>query len=198
MNTMTRRYRLRRRAEGQARTRQKIVDAAIELHEAKGLAATSMGDIAERANVGKVTVYRHFPDDAALVSACSGQYFHAHPFPDPEAWLGIPDASARLRQGLGDTYSYHGATEAMMTRILAEARDHPVLVPYHVHWLRAADVLAAAWPASAGPKVVLRAALALALSFDTWRFLVRAQHLSDEQAIELMVRLTSDGQPTAR
>jgi AcrR family transcriptional regulator len=91
---MTRSYRLKRRAERQDQTRQKIVEAAIALHQDKGLAATTMADVAERAGVGRVTVYRHFPDEAALVGACSGQYFERHPLPDPELWLEIADPVA--------------------------------------------------------------------------------------------------------
>lgn len=198
MNVMKRSYQLKQRAEAQGRTRQKIVDAAIELHQTKGLAATSVSDIAERANVGKVTVYRHFPDEAALVTACSGQYFQRHPFPDIEAWRSIQDASERLRQGLRDTYAYHRATEPMMTQVLAEARDHPVMVPYHQHWQRAAEILEAAWPASVQRDGLCKAALALALSFDTWHLLVRSQRLTDDQAIQLMLRLTTGCQPNAK
>lgn len=195
---MKRSYRLKRRAESQDRTRRKIVEAAIELHQTKGLAATTMSDIADRAKVGKVTVYRHFPDTPALVSACSGRYFQLHPFPDPEDWRCIQDPSERLRRGLRDTYAYHRATQPMMTRVLAEARDLPVMAPYHEHWRRAADVLAAAWPASVRRTGLLKASLALALSFDTWRLLVRSQRLTDDQAVELMMRLTCDCQPTAK
>jgi len=197
MNIMKRSYQLKLREEAQGRTRQKIIDAAIELHQSKGLAATTVGDIAERAKVGKVTVYRHFPDEAAMVTACSGQYFQRHPLPDPEDWRRIQDASERLRQGLRDTYAYHRATEPMMIRVLAEARDLPVMVPYHAHWQRAADVLAAAWPASVRRNPLLKAALALSLSFDTWHLLVRSECLTDNQAIELMTRLTRDYQPNA-
>lgn len=194
---MKRSYQLKQRAESQGRTRQKIVEAAIDLHQTKGLAATSMNDIAERAKVGKVTVYRHFPDEASLVGACSGQYFQRHPFPNPEDWRTIQDATERLRLGLRDTYAYHRATEPMMTRVLAEARDHPVMAPYHVHWQCAAEVLAAAWPISSKRKAMMKAAVALALSFDTWRLLVREQQLTDDQAIELMTRLTCDCKPNS-
>jgi len=197
-NMAKRSYRLRRRAESQDRTRRKIVDAAVELHQEKGLAATSMNDIAKRAKVGKVTVYRHFPDETALVTACSGQYFRLHPFPDVETWQSIPDPLARLRRGLRDAYAYHRATEPMMERVLAEARDHPLMAPYHVHWDHAADILAEPWSrstASAGRHGLLKAAIALALSFDTWRLLVRTRNLSDKQAIELMIRLTCDCPP---
>jgi AcrR family transcriptional regulator len=189
---MTRTYQLKQRAESQNRTRQKIVEAAIELHQAKGLAATSMREIAKRAEVGTVTVYRHFPDEAALVGACSGTYFERNPFPDPEDWCRITDPRERLRRGLRDTYAYHRSTEPMVAQVIDEARDQPVMAPYHAHWRRAADVLLAAWPPAARRDTKLKAAVALALSFDTWRLLVREQGLSDKQAIALMLRLTSD------
>jgi hypothetical protein len=47
-------------------------------------------------------------------------------FPVPEDWRRIRDASERLRE----TYNYHRATEPMMTRVLAEARDLPIVEPY--------------------------------------------------------------------
>ncbi len=195
MNIMTRSYQLKRRAESQGKTRQKIIEAAIELHQTKGPAATSMGDIAARAKVGKVTVYRHFPDEAAMMGACSGLYFQRHPFPDPDAWRSIPDAVEMLRQGLRETYAYHRATEAMMNRVIPYMRDQPVMEPYHAHWRRIADVLAAAWPVTGHIKKMLKAALILALSFETWRALVQEQGLTENQAIQLMLRLVCDCPP---
>jgi AcrR family transcriptional regulator len=195
---MKRSYQLKSRAESQDRTRRKIIDAAIELHQTKGLVDTSMSDIADRAKVGRVTVYRHFPDEATLVGACSGAYFQRHPLPDPEAWRHIRDASERLRRGLSDTYAYHRETEAMMVRVLADARDLPIMAPYHAHWQSAGDVLASAWPKSAYRDALLKASLALALSFDSWHFLTRVQRLTNDQAIELMMRLTGGGQPVPK
>ena len=193
MNFMKRSYQLKKRAQTRDRTRQRIVDAAIALHQSKGLAATTIGDIAGRAKVGKVTVYRHFPDEAALVSACSGQYFRLHPLPDVEDWRRIGDAHERLRLGLRETYRYHRETEAMMARVLSEARDLPIMEPYHAHWRRAAEILAEPWSTSMRDKALLNAALALTLAFETWHLLVRSERLSDVQAIELMMRLTCDG-----
>jgi len=195
---MARPYRLQRRAERQDQTRQRIVDAAIELHQSKGPTATTMSDIAVRAQVGRVTVYRHFPDEPALARACSAQYFQRHPFPDTEAWEAIRDVRERLRTGLRATYAYHRATEAMMVRVLADARDHTVMKPYHEHWRLAVDVLLAGWPVRGRHRRLLHAALAVALSFDTWRTLVRAHHLSDDEAIELMLRLICDRPPDWR
>ena len=192
MSAMARSYQLKRRAERQDQTRQRIIDAAIDLHQTIGPAATTVSEIAERAQVGRVTVYRHFPDESTLARACSGQYFERHPLPDPDRWQAISNPSERLRTGLRQAYAYHRATEAMITRVLADARDHPVMAPYHAHWRHAADVLAAAWPARGRRRTLLHAGITLALSFDTWRTLIREQQLTDEQALELMLRLTCD------
>ena len=57
---------MRRRAEQVDQTRQRIVEATVALHGSVGLAATTIAAIAERAGVTRLTVYRHFPDEAAL------------------------------------------------------------------------------------------------------------------------------------
>jgi AcrR family transcriptional regulator len=189
---MTRPYQLKRRAERRDETRERIVEATIELHQTIGPAATTVSEIAERAGVGRVTVYRHFPDEATLSRACSGRYLERNPLPDPERWQTIADPEERLRAGLAETYAYHRANEAMFGHVLADARDHPVMVPYHAHWERAADVLAAPWRARGRNRALLRAGIALALGFDAWRTLTREQKLSDDQAIELMLRLTRE------
>jgi len=48
------------------RNRERIIASARELFALRGEQA-HMGDIAERAGVGKGTLYRHFPDIEALV-----------------------------------------------------------------------------------------------------------------------------------
>ena len=194
---MARSYQLKRRAERQDETRQRIIEATIELHQTIGPAQTTISEIAERAQVGRVTVYRHFPDEATLSRACSGQYFERHPFPDPDNWQKIADPAERLRTGLRETYAYHAATEAMISHALADARDHPVMAPYHAHWQHAADILSAPWRRRGSRRTMLRAAIALALSFDTWRTLTQEQGLSDEQAIAVTLRLTHDCNSTA-
>ena len=186
---MSRPYTLKRRGERQEETRQRIVDVTIELHQTIGPTATTISAIAESAGVGRVTVYRHFPDELALARACSGQYLEQNPPPDPERWRAVADAEERLRTALEETYAYHRATQRMFSHVLADARDHPVMVPYHEHWRRAVDVLLEPRPARGRQRTRLRAALALALSFDTWRTLSQEHGLSDSQAADLMLSL---------
>jgi TetR/AcrR family transcriptional repressor of mexJK operon len=49
--------------------REAILDAAAELFYERGMAATTMEAVAERASVSKMTVYSHFPDKPALLEA---------------------------------------------------------------------------------------------------------------------------------
>jgi AcrR family transcriptional regulator len=187
---VTRRYELKRRAERQDETRQRIVDATIDLHKAVGSQAT-ITEIARRAGVGRVTVYRHFPDEDALFAACSGHYFSRHPFPDLERWRQIDEPLARLREGLRESYAWYGENEQMIAIALADVRDLPMMAPYHDFWDEAAETLTAAWRFRGRRHANLKAAISLALSFETHRTLTRDQRLTDEQAIELMSRLAT-------
>jgi len=63
------------------------------------------------------------------------------------------------------------------------------MAPYHAHWARAADSVAAAWRLRGRERRRVRAAVGHALAFTTWRSLTRGQALSNNEAIELMVRL---------
>jgi AcrR family transcriptional regulator len=189
LECMTRQYELKARAERQAQTNRRIVEAAIELHEAIGPARTSITAIAERAGVGRLSVYRHFPEEADLLGACSTLYWERNPPPDPEAWRRIADPVERFRVALQESYAYHRRTEPMISRVLADVGEEPVMAPYHEHWARAADCVAAAWRLRGRERRRVRAAIGHALAFATWRSLVREQALSDDQAIGLMLRL---------
>src|SRR6185312_15066735 len=103
---MTRTYTLKRRAEQQAETRQRIVEAAVDLHSSVGPALTTISMIAERAGVQRHTVYAHFPDDRSLYLACSGLTQERDPPPDAAAWRSIADRHERLRTGLAAIYEW--------------------------------------------------------------------------------------------
>src|SRR5579859_1136935 len=100
---------MRRRAEHVDQTRQRIVEATVELHGTVGLAATTIAAIADRAGVTRLTVYRHFPDEAALIGACSAHWISQQQPPDPGTWSRIGDPAERLRAGLADLYRFYRA-----------------------------------------------------------------------------------------
>ena len=66
-----------------------------------------------------------------------------------------------------------------------------VLAPYFAYWEKVRDVLVAGWEGQNGQRSrQIRAAIGHAISFNTWRSLIREQGLTDEEAVELMVSLT--------
>lgn len=186
---MARPYELKRRAAQQEETRQRIVDATIGLHQTVGPKLTTISEIAQRAGVGRVTVYRHFPDEASLARACSGHYLATHPLPDLERWRAIADPRERLVIGIRESVTWFDTNHRMIGTVLADARDHPVMRPYHDHWAQAVDALAAPWAARGRGRAQLRASLALALAFDTYRTLVREQGLTIGEATALLGHL---------
>ena len=99
MSNQKRPYRMTRRAELEEETRRRITESTVELHEELGPARTSISAVAERAGVRRSTVYRHFPDEAALFAACSSHWRAANPPPDPRAWAAIADPAVRTETG---------------------------------------------------------------------------------------------------
>jgi AcrR family transcriptional regulator len=195
ISTPRRRYTKRRRAELEDETRRRITEATVGLHETVGPARTTVSAIAERAGVQRATVYRHFPDDAALVRACSQHWTALNPRPDIAAWATVEDPDARLRAALAELYAWYARTEPMVEHITRDVavvealRDPMARVG---EWFEAAaGVLAAGRPPGA------RAAIGHALAFDTWRSLVRRQRLAPAEAVDLMARLAAAAAETA-
>lgn len=190
---MPRKYELRRRAEREAETRLQIIEATIALHEAVGGAGATISAIAEQAGVTRATVYRHFPDERALLTACTGHYLAAHQPPNPALWQEIADPVVRLRTALREISAYYRQTEAMSDRAARDMREMPVLrevlAPALSYWASVRDGLAEGWPVSSERQALLRGAIGHAIAFSTWRSLIREQGLNDEQAIEVMTAI---------
>jgi AcrR family transcriptional regulator len=186
-------YRKRRRAEQEDDTRRRITEATVGLHGTVGPARTTVSAIAERAGVQRATVYRHFPDEGALIEACSAHWRAANPRPDIAAWAAVEEPDARLRTALAELYAWYDRTEYMLEKVM---RDAAVVEPLRealagvAGWYdAAADVLAEGRP---GDPARARAAVGHALEFDTWRSLVRRQGLAPEDAVDLMARLAAN------
>jgi AcrR family transcriptional regulator len=188
---MTRNYQMRKRADGIAETRQRIVEAAVRLHGTIGPAATTISGLAEEAGVTRVTVYRHFPDDSALFSACSQHWASAQVLPDPRAWSHLGDPEQRLLTGLTDLYRFYRDAEPMLTNVRRDRAALPTEVQQRTKATDAlyADTLLRAFSALGTPRRRLRAALGHAVSFWTWRSLCLDHGLTDREAIEAMTRL---------
>src|SRR5919107_390063 len=191
ISPMPRKYEMKRRAERVQETRQRIAEAAVELHETVGPARTTVSAIAEKAGVQRHTYYAHFPELKDLYRACMGHRLASNPLPEPSSWADVADAEERLRVALSEVYAYFSGEEAMLSNVLRDTPLDPVgqevMVPFYRYWETVRDTIAAAFEASGERHEVLHAALALALNFQTWRTLVRQQELSQDRAVWLMV-----------
>jgi AcrR family transcriptional regulator len=183
---MSRSYTLKKRAEQQAQTRQRIVDAAIELHTEIGPSKTTFSMVAEKAGVQRHTLYAHFPDERSLVMACSGHMQEKRPPPDATPWRGIKDRRARLAAGLTDIYGWFEANAQLLSSVLRDA-EHYALVQ-EISKLRYAPAIGL-WHEvlEAGLKDTQRTMLNVALSFYTWRTLTRDSGLKTGAAVTQMV-----------
>ena len=186
-----RRYILRRRAEQQAETRGRIVDATVALHEELGPKATTISAIAERAGVERLTVYRHFPDNDSLFRACSSRFLELNPPPEPLAWDAITDHATCVHAALLAVYRYYRRTEPMWTRVYRDLEEVPalkrVMNDFDKYLTRVGDDLVAALNATPAGRRRLKAVLAHCLAFSTWQSLKR-QRLSDTAMADLVVQ----------
>jgi AcrR family transcriptional regulator len=189
-----RKYELKRRAERQDQTRQRIVDAAIALHTTIGPARTTVSAIAERAGVQRHTVYSHFPDERSLGLACSGCHVERHPLPDAAAWQEITDPERRLRRGFEEVYAYYARTGEGLAPILRDAESDALTrelldLRFRPAFERMRDVLAEPFHARGARRTRLIAALDLFLHLHTWHLLARTTTMA--QAVEAAVRAVS-------
>lgn len=187
---MQRSYVMKERARAQDETRQRIVAAAAALHEEVGPRQTTISAIAERAGVQRLTVYRHFSDDAELFDACTAHWLSENPPPDPATWA---DRSGirRCRRALSSLYAYYRQTERMWD---ASHRDEPVvpalqapMTEFRSYLADISDDLAKSLSPSGKAGKAVRATLDHAVQFTTWQSLA-ATGLGDPAIAGLVCR----------
>lgn len=178
---------MKRRAELEAETRRRITESAVALHERVGPAQTSITAIAEGAGVRRSTVYRHFPDEDALFTACSSHFRALNPAPDPAAWAAVSDPDARTEAALRELYAFYGRTHRMYESLFRDESLVPAvrrrLRDFHRYLDGVQEVLLKG--RGRVPRRA-RAAIGHAVAFDTWRSLTQEQGLGEDEAVGLM------------
>lgn len=197
MTDQSRPYRMSRRAESQEQTRLRITESAVELHGTLGPSRTSISAVAARAGVRRSTLYRHFPDEAALFDACTAHWATSNPPPDLGAWLAVEDPGERLVAALAELYAFFGRTERMLENLFRDEVTVPIVaerfVAFRAYFAAALDALMAGRKLRGAAKRRTRAVLGHAIAFSTWKSLVREQGLDDSEVVELMSALVEVG-----
>lgn len=190
MTDQQRPYRMRRRAIAQEATRRRLTESAVALHGSIGPARTTMTAVAAHAGVRRSTLYRHFPDEAALFDACSAHWSAANPAPDLGAWAAIADPERRVRTALDELYGYYERNEQMLANLLRDESVLPTLrerfAVFRGYLDAAREVLMVGRRARGAAARRASAATGHALAFETWRSLVREQGLAHADAVALV------------
>jgi AcrR family transcriptional regulator len=160
------------RAAAEEATRERIVSAVMALHEEVGPARTTISAVAERAGVERLTVYRHFPDEAAILHACSAHWGALHPM--PKLPVIADDPLAACRRTFLSLYRWYRENAATLANITADAERMPVLAallrPFASELDRIASHLERTWRKRTPQR---SATIRHALEFSTWRSLDR-------------------------
>jgi AcrR family transcriptional regulator len=183
-----RRYRIESRRKAMAETRRRILEATVALHAEQGALATSYAQIAARADVAVPTVYKHFPDLAALLSACTAHVGALSPALGPEIFAPRSGVEARIRALVPAVFALHRFQAPWMRHGLAEAGTLPVLGEVLARGrarLRALIALALAPRYGEAPPPALAALFEILLDFTAW------QHLAESPPGESPESLTT-------
>jgi AcrR family transcriptional regulator len=192
-----RKYELKARAESQRETRERIAKVTTELHEERGVAHTTVAEIARRAGVTRLTVYNHFADLSELLPACAAHYERLHPTPDFATALAQSDPGARVRDALGRLYGWYRETEPMFGKLFSDRASVPELDRFLEQNIdrtlaNLANDLTAGFALRGRRADRLHALVRVALDFWTWRRLTR-EGLVDEDAADLMTAAVAAG-----
>lgn len=124
-----------RRGRGRPRDPQTdvaILGAALELFTAHGIAGTSIEQVAKRAGVGKLTVYRRWRTKEELVAAAVRSALGDIPDPSPDDLADVPYAEVAkvIADGLLAAAETLAAPEyrAMLAQLFGSTVTHPALM----------------------------------------------------------------------
>ncbi|SNQ46148.1 Regulatory protein [Frankia canadensis] len=104
---------------GEGLSRQRILDAAIELAEAEGLAGLSMRRLAARLGVEAMSLYNHVANKGDILDGLASRVFESIALPDP----GLP-WDERIRLLTAAAYEAFGA-HPVVVRALASEQANP-------------------------------------------------------------------------
>lgn len=184
---------LRARAERQQQTRQRIIDATVQLHQEIGPLRTTVTAIAQRAGVERLTVYRHFADEQALHVACQQRFFSVNPPPDPAAWTALQEFGPRVRTALRELYAYWEGIEEMAGALLRDHQIEPERAGRGIVAFtgRCREAILDRNGGRGTQALLRKAVVGHAVQFSTWRSLVREGGLTNEQAAAVMTEMVT-------
>jgi len=116
-----------RRAEQAARTRGRIVKAALALYRRRGIAATSIQEVGRRAEVSPATVLNHFRSADALAEAVIAEITRSLRLPDDREWADARSQDARIRRLVSEMFAFYDRSTPWFELFRGEMGTVPAL-----------------------------------------------------------------------
>lgn len=118
---------MQHRSERVAQTRERILDAAMELFSKRGAQATTMNEIARRGDMSPTTVTNHFPTHESLIEAVVARVLSEIQIPDSTIFAGTLSLAGRLRVLTASMFAFFERTSHWYELLGAELVEVPAL-----------------------------------------------------------------------
>jgi AcrR family transcriptional regulator len=161
---MPRSYSMGKRTEMVAATRERIMDAALALYQEQGIAATTMQDVARRADVAPGTVANHFGSAETLATEAGQRLLSGLHLPPSEIFEGVGSLDDRMRILARELSGFFERSEPWFTVWRREPGSLAAWAEVEQRYYREFQVLlqAAVGPSAGDPEIVLVAASLIA------------------------------------
>jgi AcrR family transcriptional regulator len=120
-------YSMAQRSQQVAQTRRRIVDNAAELFAERGARATTMTEVARRADVSPATVINHFATQDELIEAVVARLMAEIRIPDPSIFAGARSVAGRIRALTTAMFEFYERTARWYYLLGEEIHQMPAL-----------------------------------------------------------------------
>jgi AcrR family transcriptional regulator len=172
------------RAEQVARTRERIVEAAMEVLARQGVRGMTMTEVARSADVSPATVTNHFATPDLLLEAVVARLMADIEVPDSGIFAGARSVAARLRVLTASMFTFYERTSRWFEVLGGELAEVPILARAEAQFWQSMHRLYA--DALAGAEDELLASATAGLVHPATFGALRAAGLSLDQAIAVV------------
>lgn len=142
-------YQMQARADSATATRQRILDATIDLYRTQGVAGTTLKAIADAADVSRGTILNHFGSGDGLLGAVLDHVVETLELPDASIFDGLASRDDRVRAFVLAMVDFQERSEHWWSMFEKEMQRPELQRREAVYWA----VLAALQAAALGPEL---------------------------------------------
>lgn len=137
-------YTLGRRAETSTATRQRILDATLELYREAGVSGATLTAVARQADVARGTIINHFGSAEGLHRAALGGLLETLELPVAAELEAIPDRDTRIRAFVAGMLEFQDKSSQWWTVFEGEMQRPELRESEARYWAVFTEILAAA------------------------------------------------------